>query len=298
MKPMKEQTSNKQSDTPRIGRYHLDTKLGEGASGVVHRAYDPVMDRDVAIKSVKADVLTKEEIEHAINEFHHEAKIAGKYAHENIVTIYDIINDSGLDHIVMEYVPGRSVMDYMIAVGPLEIDETLAIVHKCCVALAYVHYHGVIHRDIKPGNIIYHPAQGIAKLMDFSIAHDIEELPIRDNGTIAYMAPEHFDPKRRITFLTDIFALGATMYRMLTMKYPFTKENTVFQILYQDPVPVDEIRPEIPQAVAVMVKKAMAKLDHERYQSAAEFAHEVETLFKQLYPDSDLIDSSSNYMSF
>lgn len=295
---MMDQVANNQTNTLKIGRYLLDSKLGEGASGVVYRAYDPVMDRDVAIKSVKADVLTQEQITNAILEFHHEAKVAGKYAHENIVTIYDIITDGGLDHIVMEYVPGRSVMDYMIAVGPLEIDETLAIVHKCCIALAYIHYHGVIHRDIKPGNIIYHPAQGIAKLMDFSIAHDIEETPIRDNGTIAYMAPEHFDPERKITYLTDIFALGATMYRMLTMKYPFTKENTVFQILYQNPVPVNDIRPEIPLAVADMVKKAMAKDDNERFQSAAEFARELETLFNQLYPGSDLIDSTSNYMSF
>jgi len=293
-----ERTAPNQSNLLKIGRYHLDTKLGEGASGVVYRAYDPVMDRDVAIKSVKADALTREQIQHSIKEFHHEAKIAGKYAHENIVTIYDIITDDGLDHIVMEYVPGRSVLDYMIAVGPLEIDETLTIVHKCCTGLAYIHYHGVIHRDIKPGNIIYHPAQGIAKLMDFSIAHHIEETPIRDNGTIAYMAPEHFDPARKITYLTDIFALGATMYRMLTMKYPFTRENTVFQILYQEPAPVNEIRAEIPPAVTAMVQKAMAKHDRERYQSAAEFAYEVETLFKKLYPGSDLINSAGNYMSF
>lgn len=293
-----DQVSYNHTNALKIGRYLLDSKLGEGASGVVYRAYDPVMDRDVAIKSVKADVLTPEQITNAILEFHHEAKVAGKYAHEYIVTIYDIINDGGLDHIVMEYVPGRSVMDYMIAVGPLEIDETLAIVHKCCIALAYIHYHGVIHRDIKPGNIIYHPAQGIAKLMDFSIAHDIEETPIRDNGTIAYMAPEHFDPERKITYLTDIFALGATMYRMLTMKYPFTKENTVFQILYQNPVPVNDIRPEIPLVVSDMVKKAMAKNDCERFQSAAEFARELEAAFNQLYPGSDLIDGTSNYMSF
>ena len=294
---MMEQTANNNPNALKIGRYHVENKLGEGASGVVHRAYDPVMDRDVAIKSVKADALTQGQIYHAIMEFHHEAKIAGKFAHENIVAIFDIINDGGLDHIVMEYVPGRSLMDYMIAVGPLEIDETLAIVYKCCVALAYVHYHGVIHRDVKPGNIIYHPAQGIVKLMDFSIAHHIEETPVRDNGTIAYMAPEHFDKDRKITYLTDIFALGATMYRMLTMKYPFTKENTVFQILYQSPAPVNEIRPEIPQVIADMVKKAMAKYDNERFQSAAEFAHEIEVLFNKFYPGSDLINNSSNYMS-
>ena len=172
-----DQAINNKSKIKHIGRYQLEDKLGEGASGVVFRAYDPVMDRDVAIKSAKADILTEEQIKEVIEEFHYEAKIAGKYAHENIVTIYDVIRHDRLDHIVMEYVPGRSVQDYMKATGPLDVDEALSIVHKCCVGLAYIHYHGVIHRDIKPGNIMYHPAQGIAKLMDFSVAHNIEDPP-------------------------------------------------------------------------------------------------------------------------
>ena len=94
-----------------IGRYQLDARLGEGASGVVYRAYDPVMDRIVAIKSPRTDTLTPEQIRDVIAEYHHEAKVAGKYAHENIVTIYDVITHEALDHIVMEYVPGRSVHD-------------------------------------------------------------------------------------------------------------------------------------------------------------------------------------------
>jgi serine/threonine protein kinase len=115
-----------------IGRYQLDTRLGEGASGVVYRAYDPVMDRVVAIKSARTDTLTPEQIREVIAEYHHEAKVAGKYAHENIVTIYDVITHEGLDHIVMEYVPGRSVHDYMKATGPLDLDEALSITYKCC----------------------------------------------------------------------------------------------------------------------------------------------------------------------
>ena len=280
-----------------IGRYQLDARLGEGASGVVYRAYDPVMDRVVAIKSARTDTLTPEQIREVIAEYHHEAKVAGKYAHENIVTIYDVITHEGLDHIVMEYVPGRSVHDYMKATGPLDLDEALSITYKCCVALAYIHHHGVIHRDIKPGNIMYHPAQGLVKLMDFSVAHNIEDPPVRDTGTIAYMAPEHFDPKRRISLLTDIFALGATLYRILTGKYPFTNKNTAFQILHDAPVPITDLRPGIPAEVVAIIDKAMAKSDADRYQSASEFASALRQIILKLYPDSNLLTSSVNYLT-
>ena len=280
-----------------IGRYQIEDLLGEGASGRVHRAYDPVMDRDVAIKSAKVDKLTTNEVNQVIKDFHHEAQIAGKYAHENIVTIYDVITNDGLDHIVMEYVPGRTIQEYMKATGPLDIDEALSVIYKCCLGLAYIHYHGVIHRDIKPGNIMYHPAQGVTKLMDFSIAHNIEEQPACDTGTIAYMAPEHFDPSRRISFLTDIFALGSTMYRMLTGKYPFDSQNTVQKILKQNPVPINQIRPDIPQEVVDIVNKAMAKNDTKRYQSAAEFAMDIENVVNRFYPDSNLLNTTNNYMS-
>ncbi len=290
------QEIKKQSKKSHIGRYKLGEKLGEGATGVVYRAHDPVMNRSVAIKSVKAESMTEEQIKHALDEFRHEAEIAGKYAHENIVTIYDVISDDSLDYIVMEYVPGRSVMDYLIAVGPMDVDETLSVVHKCCVGLAYVHYHGVIHRDIKPGNIMYRPADGIAKLTDFSISQNIEDPPIRDTGTIAYMAPEHFDPDRRISFLTDVFAMGSTMYRMLTKKYPFTKKNTIDQILHKPAVPVCELQPAVPQEVSDLIDKAMAKADADRFQSAAKFAKEIENVMKRLYPDSSLINSAKDYM--
>ena len=279
-----------------IGRYQLQDKLGEGASGIVYRAYDPVMDRSVAIKSVKAESMSEDQVKHALNEFRHEARIAGKYAHENIVGIYDVISDGRLDYIVMEFVPGRSILDYMIAVGPMDIDETLSVIYKCCVGLAYIHYHGVIHRDVKPGNIMYHPANGIAKLTDFSISQTIEEPSVKDTGTIAYMAPEHFDPNREITVLTDIFAMGSTMYRMLAKKYPFTKDNTIDQIMNKAATPIIELRPEVPAEISELVDKAMAKQDADRFQSAAKFALEVELLMSRYYPDSTLMNTSKEYM--
>jgi len=294
---MKENVASTKSVASFIGRYQLESKLGEGATGIVYRAYDPLMDRNVAIKSVKTESMTREDIREVIDSFHHEAKIAGKYAHENIIAIYDLISHGEIDHIIMEYVPGRSVLDYIIAVGPMDVDEVLAIVYKCCVAMSYIHFNGVVHRDIKPGNIMYHPAQGIVKLMDFSVAHNIEEPPVRDTGTIAYMAPEHFDPMRKITLFTDIFALGSTMYRMLVKEYPFTRKNVAFQILYQEPKPLTDYRSDIPDEIGIIVNKAMAKADKDRYQSAAQFAMEVKDVFEKLYPDSNLLNADHNYMS-
>lgn len=279
-----------------IGRYKLESKLGEGNAGIVYRAYDPLMDRTVAIKSIKAGILSEQEIKQSIDEFHHEAKIAGKYNHENIVAIYDVINEKELDYIVMEYVPGCSLLEYMIYVGSMELEETLSVIHKCCKGLAYIHYHGVIHRDIKPGNIIYHPANGISKLTDFSISQKIEEQSAKNVGTIAYMSPEHFDKNRKLTTLTDIFALGSTMYKMLTKKYPFSKENTASQILNKSPIPVSQLQPEIPEEVSALISKAMAKEDHHRYQSAAEFANEIKETMDRLFPYSPLINSSNDYM--
>ena len=282
--------------TQRIGRYEVKTKAGEGASGVVYRAYDPLLDRDVAIKLARTNVLSEEQIRQVVAEFHHEARIAGKFAHENIVTIYDVISEGRLNYIVMEFVPGRSLEAYLDATGPLAVDEALGIAYKCCVGIAYVHYNGVIHRDIKPGNIMYHPAHGIAKLMDFSIAHKIEQAPARDTGTIAYMAPEHFDRARRISMLTDVFAMGSTLYRVLTGQYPFDRKHTAFQILHQDPEPMTALRPEIPAAVVEVVNRAMAKADADRFPSAAAFARALEDVMHRLYPGSALLDTSKRYL--
>lgn len=281
----------------KIGRYELGRVLGEGASGIVHKAYDPVMDRTVAIKSAKADSLTEEQLERVIAEFRHEARIAGKYSHENIVSIYDVVEHGGLDHIVMEFVAGRSLAEYLDSIGPLMPQTVLMIIYKCAVGLAYVHYHGIIHRDIKPGNVLYHHAGDLVKIMDFSIAHEIHQQAVKGIGTLPYMAPEHFDPERKITPQTDLFALGTTMYRLLVKRWPFSSKDTKSQILYAHQIPVSEHNPEIPVEVNAIVERALAKEDADRFQTAAEFAYATEHALNVCYPDAHLSATTESYMA-
>ena len=297
MPALTHQVPQKLRNSNRIGRYEVVAKAGEGTSGIVYRAFDPALDREVAIKLARLESLDDDAVRHVAAEFRHEAKIAGKFAHENIVTIYDVVNKGRVIYLVMEFVPGRSLDDYMKATGRLDLAEALMITFRSCVGLAYIHYHGVIHRDIKPGNIMYHPAHRTVKLMDFSVAHSIEQPPSRDTGTIAYMAPEHFDPARRISQLTDIFALGSTLYRLLSGQYPFSREHTAFQILHQEPAPIRALRPDIPAPVATLIERAMAKSDAERFQSAAQFAREVEQVCRAVLPDAGVTDTTARYLA-
>ncbi|MFT5395959.1 MAG: serine/threonine protein kinase [Gammaproteobacteria bacterium] len=261
-----------------IGRYKIEDKIGEGSYGVVYRGQDPLLNRDVAIKVPKINTISPEETQELGKAFYNEAQIAGNFTHTNIVTVFDVGRDNGMDYLVMEFVPGRPVDDYFGDTGIESVEECLDIIHKCCVALDFVHFHGIIHRDIKPGNIIYNRPQGLVKLTDFGISRYQATKDLADNaGTLAYMAPEHFLEAREITTLTDIFALGCTMYKMLAGKRPFdgNSKTLVNQILYESPAPLWGLRSDLPEAISAIVDKAMAKKDADRYQSALEFAADL-----------------------
>jgi eukaryotic-like serine/threonine-protein kinase len=261
-----------------IGRYTIEDKIGEGTYGVVYRGQDPLLNRDVAIKIPKVQTISPEKTLELGEAFYNEAQIAGNFTHTNIVTVFDVGRDNEMDYLVMEFVPGRPVDDYFSDTGIENVEECLDIIHKCCVALDFVHFHGIIHRDIKPGNIIYNRPQGLVKLTDFSISHYLETKELVKNaGTLAYMAPEHFDEKRDITVLTDIFALGCTMYKMLSGKRPFDgiPETLIYNILHESPTPLWGLRSDLPDEVCDIVEKAMAKQDADRYQSALEFAADL-----------------------
>ena len=273
-------------DFKTIGRYKIEDQIGEGTYGLVFRGIDPLLDRDVAIKIPKIDSITAEKTVELGKAFYNEAQIAGNFTHTNIVTVFDVGKDNGVDYLVMEFVPGRPVDDYFGDTGIENVEECLDIAYKCCVALDFVHFHGIIHRDIKPGNIIYNRPQGLVKVTDFSISHYLEtkEL-VKSTGTLAYMAPEHFIEAREITVLTDIFALGSTMYKMLCGKIPFKggdPKTLVNNILYEKPTPLSGYRKDVPEEVCAIVNKAMAKKDEDRYQSALEFAADLKRAHNNL----------------
>ena len=270
---------NSETTLTTIGRYKLEDKIGEGAYGVVYRGFDPLLKRDVAIKMPKVNSISAEKTVELGKAFYNEAQIAGNFTHTNIITVFDVGRDNEVDYLVMELVPGRPVDDYFDDNGMESVEECLDIILKCCFALDFVHSYGIIHRDIKSGNIIYHRPQGLVKLTDFSISHYLETREfIKASGTPAYMAPEHFLEGRDITALTDVFALGSTMYKMLAGRVPFMAKNhreLIDQILYKNPKPLLGLRPDIPEEVIAIVEKAMAKDDGDRYQSALEFAADL-----------------------
>ncbi len=287
-----------------IGRYKIKEKIGEGTYGLVYRGQDPLLKRDVAIKIPKINTISPEETQELGKAFYNEAQIAGNFTHTNIVTVFDVGRDNEMDYLVMELVPGRPLNDYFSDTGIESTEECLDIIYKCCVALDFVHFHGIIHRDIKPGNIIYNRPQGLVKLTDFSISHYLETKELSKTiGTLPYMAPEHFDDARDITTLTDIFALGCTMYKMLSGKSSFDgrPETVIYLLLSETPTPLSELRPDLPDEVCEIVEKAMAKQDADRYQSALEFAadlkkaHHILELEKTKRPDSITWPSELEY---
>ena len=229
----------------KIGRYEVEHKIGEGAFGIVYKARDPVLDRAVAIK-VPSLTLNDDELASLIMEFYREARIGAQFRHSNIVTVYDLgVNEHSenlkMHYLVMEYVSGMELKEYLKQVGQVEIEEVLLIMFECCKALDYIHFHKIVHRDIKLGNIMFNPNYNTVKLMDFGIADQLDVKAAKGVGTLFYMSPEHFDDNMELTAQTDIFALGAVMYQLITGKPAFQGKNidaVIDNIRNKEPIPI------------------------------------------------------------
>jgi serine/threonine protein kinase len=264
-----------------LGRYEVLGELGQGAMGVVYKARDPLIDRVVAIKTINLSLAMDEKEEYE-GRFYQEAKAAGRLNHPNIVTIYDVGKSGDVAYIAMELLEGRELRDIMNEGALLPIDQVLNIVAQVAQGLAYAHEHEIVHRDVKPSNIMV-IRDGHVKITDFGIARMASSSVRTQTGMVLgspkYMSPEQVMGKT-IDQRSDIFSLGVMLYEMLTGQAPFDGENVnaiMYQTLNAIPTPPSILNPAVPEMVNFIVAKALAKGMEDRYQNAKDFAVDLRT---------------------
>ena len=284
----------------KIGKYNILSELGQGASAVVYLAEDTFNDRKVALKLAKSNAdMGEEEAKRFERLFLNEASLAGKLNHPNIVGVFDAVVEGDQRYIVMEYVPGGSLKKFCNEANLMPIRQAVLVIFKICRALDYAFQNGVIHRDIKPANILLAERDDI-KVSDFGTAKISESEHTQIDGFLgspAYMSPEQIN-EQSPTVQTDIYSCGVMMYELLTAKLPFKAENAVAminKILTEDPMPIENLRPDLPPHLAEIVKKAMHKDTKVRYAGWFEMASELANTFPQLERYSHEISSTEKF---
>jgi serine/threonine-protein kinase len=262
-----------------LGPYEIVEEIGTGGLATVYRAYQPAMDRYVAVKVIDASLVSDVE---AVARFQREAHLIARLEHLHILPVYDFDGAHEPPYIVIRYVEGGTIRD-VLAHGPMPLEEVAYLIQQIGSALHYAHGQGIVHRDVKPDNILI-DTEGNAFVSDFGIAYAVkgagrERDLLNANGsplgTPGYMAPERILGRSAVDERADVYALGAMLYEMVTGALPFQATN-LKQALHQHlnaPVPdARALRPELPPALNAVIQRAMAKEPGERYPSAAEFA--------------------------
>lgn len=262
-----------------LGRYEVIRELGQGAMGIVYQAKDPLIDRVVAIKTINLGLAMEGKDEYE-GRFYQEAKAAGRLNHPNIVTIYDVGKSGDIAYIAMEFLQGRELRDIMNDGGLLPVDHVLDIVAQVASGLAYAHEHEIIHRDVKPSNIMV-IRDGHVKITDFGIARMASSAVRTQTGMVLgspkYMSPEQVMGKE-IDQRSDIFSLGVMLYEMLTGQAPFNGDNVnaiMYQTLNTVPAAPNSVNSAVPEMLNFIVAKALAKGLDDRYQNAKDFAADL-----------------------
>ncbi|MDD2261595.1 MAG: protein kinase, partial [Clostridia bacterium] len=261
-------------------RYELLSRMGTGGMAYVYKAKDKALNRTVAVKTLKDEYAQDKDF---IKRFKDEALSVAKLSHENIVNVYDVGYDNNLNYIVMECVEGTTLSSYMESIGPLDIKESIDISLQIFAALEHAHTNGIIHRDIKPQNILI-SKNGKIKVTDFGIAKAINAQTLTtDNktfGSVHYISPE----QAKGGFLnssTDLYSTGIVMYEMLTGKVPFDADTPiaiVMKHLQDDPVPPMELREDIPEELNRIILKSIHKKPSDRYETAADVMIDLKNL--------------------
>ncbi|RCX16785.1 serine/threonine-protein kinase [Anaerobacterium chartisolvens] len=266
-------------------RYELIEKIGGGGMALVYKARCQLLNRYVAVKILRPEFTNDEEF---VKRFRIEAQSAASLSHPNIVSIYDVGHDDNVHYIIMEYVDGITLKDYISRKGPLDWKEAVNITIQICSAIENAHRNHIVHRDIKPHNILL-TMDGIAKVTDFGIARAVSSSTITmvgsTIGSVHYFSPEQarggFTDEK-----SDLYSLGIALYEMVTGKVPFDAETPVaiaLKHIQDQPVPPFEINPGIPTGVNDIIIKAIKKDQNKRYPTATEFLQDLYRVLKEPY---------------
>ncbi|MBT8434370.1 MAG: protein kinase [Gammaproteobacteria bacterium] len=293
--------SDKSQRPTKIAKYEVKRRIGRGSMGVVYEAFDPFVQRTVAIKVAHSasdmDTATKQKLREG---FFAEVYSAGRMHHPSVVSVYDAGQEEDLNYIVMEFVDGVTLQEYVAGDRVLTPNQVVDVIYQCAKGLDYVHREGIIHRDLKPGNIML-SNDGEVKIMDFSIAHvdvGFEGHDTEVQGSPMYMPPEQLSEEKRLVAQSDIYSLGAVMYALLAKKAPYkagSLESLIYKISNLDPEPIMEINPEVPQHIADIVEKSMQKIIYDRYESAYLLATDLSNSFGRLRGVGERIDMQEKW---
>jgi serine/threonine-protein kinase len=272
-------------------RYELEELCGSGGMSSVYRARDTLLERNVALKILHEHYTDDQEY---VERFRREARAVAQLSHPNLVTVIDRGEDEGRQFIVFEYVPGENLKELLIRTGPLPIRRAIEIALQVARGLAFAHGHGLVHRDVKPQNVLLN-GEGEAKVTDFGIARSLDvKHGMTQTGTVLgtsnYIAPEQANG-RPVEQRTDVYSLGVVLYELLTGEVPFKGDNFVavaMKHINEPPPSILEQRADAPLRLAAAVERALAKRPQERFPTMGAFADELERCLAELgTPDAE-----------
>lgn len=270
-----------QVEKPMLGRYQIEKELGKGAMGVVYLGRDPKINRVVAIKTMAlSQEFEEDELVEVKERFFREAETAGRLNHQNIVTMYDAGEEHDLAYIAMEFLKGRDLVPYTKPDHLLPLPQVVSILARVADALAYAHSNNVVHRDVKPANVMYEPESDQVKVTDFGIARITDSSKTKTGmvlGTPSYMSPEQLSGKK-IDGRSDLFSLGVTLYQMVCGKLPFVGDSMaqlMFKIANEAQADIRSINPQVPDGLAAVIDRALSKDIGQRYQTGDEMARDL-----------------------
>ena len=290
-----------------IGRYQVLESVGFGAMGAVYKAFDPLIKRTLAIKTIRLDIPRQSpQYKSFIDRFYHEARISGTLSHPNIVTLFDIGEEGGLPYLAMEFVEGETILGILEKGQRFKPEKVIGLVSQMASAIDYAHSKGVIHRDIKPSNVILYETDKV-KVTDFGIAKLVDAEMTQSGtllGTPSYMSPEQAMGEK-LDGRSDIFSLGVCAFEMLSGEQPFPGTNVtsiLYKLVHVDPIePTDlEMHGLVPQKWHEVFSRVLAKKPDDRYQTATEFVQDLEYCLGSWFgavPDMTLSESAESTLA-